>query len=108
MKLVAGNMPDPSSPDDVLASFTLQQDYGIHVGSSLHVPFYATSQRAALNSNGNVAPTGPTVTLHVVGIVAAEVEFPSGQAPEYDLFTTPAFARSVNHRTFKRRDMHQL
>ena len=101
VKLVAGNMPDPSSPDDVLASFTLQQDYGIHVGSSLQVPFYATSQKAALNSNGNVAPTGPTVTLHVVGIVAAEVEFPSGQAPEYDLFTTPAFARSVNHRTLE-------
>jgi hypothetical protein len=99
VKLVAGRMPDPSSPDEVLASFTLQQDYGIHIGSSLHVPFYASSQRAALNSNGQVAPTGPSLTLHVVGLVAAEFEFPSGQGPEYDLFTTPAFARAVNHRT---------
>ena len=42
---------------------------------------------------------GPTLALHVVGIAAAEFEFPSGQAPEYDLFTTPAFARAVNHQT---------
>ena len=101
VKLVSGRMPNPSSPDEVLASFNLQQDYGIHIGSSLRVPFYSSSQRAALNSNGQVAPSGPTVTLHVVGIAAAEFEFPSGQTPEYDLFTTPAFARAVNHRTIE-------
>ncbi len=101
VKLVAGRMPSPSAPDEVLASFTLQHDYGIQIGSSLRVPFYAPSQRAALNSNGAVAPTGPTLTLHVVGIEAAEFEFPSGTGPEYDLFTTPAFARSVNHRTLQ-------
>src|ERR1700689_2446619 len=89
VKLVAGHMPDPSSPDQVLASFNLQQDYGIHIGSVLRVPFYATSQGAALNSGSNAAPTGPTVALHVTGIAAAEFEFPVGQSPEYDLFTTP-------------------
>jgi ABC-type lipoprotein release transport system permease subunit len=101
VKLVAGRKPDPTSSDEVLASFTFQQDYGIHVGSSLRVPLYASSQGAALNSNGAVAPTGPTLTLHVVGIAAAEFEFPSGTGPEYDLFTTPAFARAVNHRTLE-------
>jgi hypothetical protein len=101
VKLVSGRMPNPSAAHEVLASFTLQQEYGIHVGSSLRVPFYSSSQRAALNSNGAVAPSGPTVTLHVVGIVAAEFEFPSGQTPEYDLFTTPAFARAVNHQTLE-------
>ena len=45
-----------------------------------------------------MAPSGPTVALHVVGIAAAEMEFPSGSTPEYDLFTTPAFARAVNKR----------
>ena len=99
VKLVSGRMPNPASPDEVLASFTLEQDDGVHIGSTLHVPFYASSQRAALNSNGQVAPSGPTLALHVVGIAAAEFEFPSGQAPEYDLFTTPAFARAVNHQT---------
>ena len=101
VKLRLGRMPDPSSPDEVLASFTLEQDYGIHIGSSLRVPFYSSSQRAAINSSGQVAPSGPTLTLHVVGIAAAELEFPSGQSPEYDLFTTPAFARAVNHRTLE-------
>jgi hypothetical protein len=101
VKLTSGRMPNPSSPDQVLASFNLQQDYGVHIGSTLRVPFYATSQRAALNSNGAIPPTGPTLTLHVVGLEAAEVEFPSGQGPEYDLFTTPAFARAINHRTLE-------
>ncbi len=99
VKLVAGRMPDPSSPTEVLASFTLEQDYGLHIGSVLHVPFYARSQRAALNGNRPVAPRGPSLTLHIVGTAAAELEFPSGQAPEEDLFTTAAFARAVNHRT---------
>ena len=38
MKLVAGQMPAESSPYEVLASFTLQQDYGVHIGSVIHVP----------------------------------------------------------------------
>ena len=96
VKLVAGHMPAESSPYDVLASFTLQQDFGVHIGSVVHVPLYASSQLAALGSGANVAPAGPTVALHVVGIGAAEMEFPSGTTPEYDLFTTPAFARAIN------------
>ena len=98
VKLVAGRMPAESSPYDVLASFTLQQDYGVHIGSVIHAPLYASSQLPALGSGANVAPSGPTVALHVVGIGAAEMEFPSGTTPEYDLFTTPAFARAVNKR----------
>ena len=99
VKLVAGRMPAQSSPDDVLASFTLQQDYGVHIGTVIHAPLFAPSQLAALQSGANEAPSGPTVALHVVGIDAAELEFPSGTGPEYDLFTTPAFAREVNKRT---------
>ena len=98
VKLVAGQMPVRSSPYDVLASFTLQQDFGVHIGSVIHAPLYAWSQLPALGSGANVAPSGPTVALHVVGIGAAELEFPSGSAPEYDLFTTPAFARAINKR----------
>ena len=99
VKLVAGRMPTQSSPDEVLASFNLQQDYGAHIGTVIHIPLYASSQRQALVSGANEAPSGQTVALHVVGIEAAELEFPSGQAPEYDLFTTQAFARAVNKHT---------
>jgi FtsX-like permease family len=98
VKLVAGQMPPESSPYDVLASFTLQQDYGVHIGSVIHAPLYASSQLSTLSSGASVAPSGPTVALHVVGIGAAEMEFPSGTTPEYDVFTTPAFARAVNQR----------
>ena len=98
VKLVAGQMPAKSSPYDVLASFTLQQDYGVHIGSVIHAPLYASSQLPALASGANVSPSGPMVAFHVVGIGAAEMEFPSGSTPEYDLFTTPAFARAVNKR----------
>ena len=98
VKLVAGQMPAESSPYDVLASFTFQQDYGVHIGSVIHAPLYASSQLPALGSGANVAPSGPTVALHVVGIGAAEMEFPSGTTPEYDLFTTSAFAHALNKR----------
>lgn len=96
VKLVAGRMPTQSSTNQVLASFTLQQDYGVHIGSVIRAPFYASSQRQGLTAGANEAPSGPTVAFHVVGIEAAESEFPSGQGPEYELFTTQAFARAWN------------
>jgi len=100
-RLVSGRLPDPSAPDEVLASFTLQQDYGVHLGTVIRVPFYALSQASAY-SNATGAPPkpkGPTIDLHVVGFEATEFEFPSGSTPSYDLYTTPAFARTVIPRT---------
>ena len=99
VKLVAGRMPTQSAPDEVLASYNLAQDYGVHIGTVIHIPLYASSQAQAVISGADVAPSGPTVAVHVVGFEAAELEFPSGQAPEYDLFTTQAFARAVNTHT---------
>ena len=96
-KLVSGHVPDPSAPDQVLASYSLQQDDGVHVGTVIHLPFYAPSQAAAANSVVGAPPTprGPTVSLRVVGIAATEFDFPSGETPSYELFATPAFARVV-------------
>ncbi|MGB8197217.1 MAG: FtsX-like permease family protein [Acidimicrobiales bacterium] len=99
VKLVSGRMPDPTSRTQVLASFTLEQDYGIHVGSVMHVPFYSAAQISPLSGASPGKPAGPTLALHVVGIAAAEFEFPSGETPEYDLFTTPAFAHYINPKT---------
>jgi hypothetical protein len=100
-KLVSGRLPDPSAPDQVLASFTLQQDDGVHLGTVIHVPFYAPSQLRALNTATGVPliHIGPTVAFHVVGIEAAVGEFPSGSAPVYDLFASRTFARTVVPRT---------
>lgn len=100
-KLVSGRLPDPSAPDQVLASFTLQQDDGVHLGTVIHVPFYAPSQLRALNTatGAPLIHLGPTVAFHVVGIEAAVGEFPSGSAPVYDLFASRTFARTVVPRT---------
>ena len=99
--LIAGHLPDPSAPDQVLASFTLEQDAGVHVGSVIRVPFEAPDEGAAYN-NPNVGlppPHGPTVAFHVVGIEASEFEFPSGGTTVYLLYTDRAFARQVLPRT---------
>ncbi|HEV3280263.1 MAG TPA: FtsX-like permease family protein, partial [Acidimicrobiales bacterium] len=95
-KLVSGQLPDPSRPDQVLASSTLQQS-GVRVGTVFHVPFEAPSQAADYNNpnTGLPDPHGPHLALHVVGIEASEVEFPSGTAPVYLLYAGPGFTRSV-------------
>ncbi len=95
--LVSGRLPDPADPDQILASFTLQQDDGVQVGTVIHVPFEAPSQSADYNNpnTGLPNPKGPRLALRVVGIEASEFEFPSGIAPVYFLYTDRAFARTV-------------
>jgi ABC-type lipoprotein release transport system permease subunit len=99
VKLVAGRMPDQSDPHQVLASFSLQQDAGVHIGTVIHVPLYAASQRTALLSGADVKPGGPTVALRVVGIEAADGEFPGTGPPDHNVYITQAFARTVNRQT---------
>jgi ABC-type lipoprotein release transport system permease subunit len=100
-KLVSGHRPDPSAPDQVLASFTLQQNDGVHLGTVIHVPFYSPAQASAYDNaiGAPPRPDGPAVAFHVVGFEAAESEFPSGSSVTYELYTTPAFARTVLPRT---------
>ena len=99
VNLVAGRLPNPSNPHEALASFTLQRDDGVHVGTGVNIPMFARSQQqAVLESTGpGPAPHGPTIKLTVVGIEAAVTEFPSGINPAgtsatYDLYTSQAFA----------------
>lgn len=96
-KLVAGRLPRQSAADEVLASFTLAQDKGVRLGSVIHVPLYGRRQ-AALAGGSLPPPRGPQVALRIVGIEAAENEFPSGQQPLYDLYTTRAFTAAENQR----------
>ena len=98
-KLVAGRMPNQSDPDQVLASFTLRRDDGVHLGAVIRVPFASPAQRSAALGNGSFTPHGPTVDLRVVGIEASETEFPNTNTPSYDLYTTQAFAREDGARS---------
>jgi len=100
--LVSGRLPNPSHPDEVLASFNLQRDEGVQLGSVIRVPFYTRAQASALfnNPSGLLKPQGPTVAFRVVGFEATETEFPfGGSTPSYDLYATPAFAGTVVPRT---------
>ncbi len=99
VKLVAGRMPNQSDPDQVLASYTLQRDNGVRIGSVIHVHLDAASQRAEAETNAIVDATGPRVALRVVGFEAAEQEFPSTNYAGYDLYTTEAFDRSLDARS---------
>ncbi len=94
--LVSGRMPDPSNPHEVLASYTLQQDAGVHLGTVIHVPFFSRSQVAADNGNGPPpVPAGPNAAFRVVGFEATEFEFPAGGTNTYLLYATAAFAHRV-------------
>ncbi len=99
VKLVSGRMPDQSSVHEALASFTLQRDYGIGPGTVIRIPMAAASQWGAelkaLAGGPVPKPAGPTIALRVVGIAAAESEFPSGQSSAYDLYPTQAFAAAT-------------
>jgi len=96
-KLLSGHFPDQSAPDEVLASFTLQRDDGVRLGSLIRVPFYSTSQNSVYNNSTAVLPKpeGPTVAFRVVGLEASESEFPVGSAPTYDLWGNQALARTM-------------
>ena len=99
-KLESGRWPDQSRPNEVLASFPLAQDLGVRVGTAIRVPFYAASQADAVDAGGALpVPTGPTVSLRVVGIEAAEVDLPAGSTPSYGLYGTRALAAQLRSAT---------
>ncbi len=94
VKLVAGRWPRTSAPDEVLASFNFESDYGVHIGTRITFRFFSPAQDQAFLDNTG-APDGPVRTLHVVGIEAAESEFPYGSTPSYDLWSTTSLSRAL-------------
>jgi ABC-type lipoprotein release transport system permease subunit len=97
VKLLSGRMLDQSNPDEVLASYTLARDNGVHIGSVIQVLTPTPAQLKLGPSKANMAAV-PRRSLGVVGLVVTENEFPAGNGPRYDLFATKAFAMAVNHR----------
>ena len=93
--LLSGRMPRQSDPGEVLASFTLARDNGVRIGSVLRPQLGTQAQL-----EGGKAKPSPALrpALRVVGIVASEVEFPSGASPHYDLYATTAYAAAFSDR----------
>jgi ABC-type lipoprotein release transport system permease subunit len=98
VRLLSGRMPDQSRPDEVLASYTLARDSGARIGSVIRVLIPTRAQLKEDRAKVSMAAV-PRRSLRVVGFVVTENEFPNGQGPRYDLFSTRAFAAAVNHRT---------
>jgi FtsX-like permease family len=99
VKLLSGRMPDQSNPAEVLASFTMQRDLGIRLGSHIRIRFASARQRNEILNGTEITPNGPLYDFRVVGIEASENEFPAANSTNYNLYTTKAFTRSVNKKT---------
>lgn len=98
VSLLSGRMPRQSAPDEVLASFSLARDNGVRIGSVLRPQLITPAQ---FRGDPHARPDRSPVihpALRVVGIVAAESEFPSGSAQHYDLYVTTAYGAPRNHR----------
>jgi ABC-type lipoprotein release transport system permease subunit len=98
IKLLSGRLP--TGPHDALVGFSMQQQFGLKIGSVITVPFYRKSQaRELVGTNAYVIPHGPRVRFRVVGFEASENDFPSS-SPNYSLFTSPAFDRGLGRTMF--------
>ncbi len=96
-KLVAGRMP--MAWDEVLAGFTMEQQFGVRIGSIVTVPFYSLAQASAVE-NGNPTPRGARISFRVVGLEANVTDFPAG-SPTYNLYTSQAFDRGQGRRALR-------
>ncbi len=93
IKLLSGRLP--TRAHDALVGFSMQQQYGLEIGSIVSVPLYKKSQgHVVIFGNGYVVPHGPVVHFRVVGVEASVDDFPSS-TPSYSLFTSRAFDRST-------------
>ena len=93
IKLLSGHFP--TGVHDVLVGFSMQQQFGLIIGSIVNVPLYEKSQTHAwLIDNNYLIPHGPVVHFRVVGIEASENDFPT-TSPSYSVFTSRAFDRSM-------------
>ena len=99
VKLLSGRMPNQSNPAEVLASYTMQRDLGIHFGSHIRIRFASQQQRNEVLNGAEITPDGPLHDFKVVGTEASEDEFPTTSGTNYRLYATKAFLRSINDRT---------
>ena len=77
VKLVAGRMPDQSDAGEVLASFTLQRDYGIGLGTVIRIPLAAPSpSRAYPSGPGSPACSGGPAGRPAAGFHSRTVPSP--------------------------------
>jgi hypothetical protein len=110
--VVAGHLPDPSSPFDVVIDELAASKLHARVGSSLHLRSVSAAQLALSAQPSSAGPgpaavAGPFYTLRVAAVVRfvpdvnAIVPYAAKQDVEYEgqqnAFLTPAFATHLAH-----------
>ncbi len=90
IKLLSGRLPVRAH--EILVGYSMQQQFGLRIGSTVTVPFFAPDQREqVLNSNENPPARGPRITFRVVGVEASAVDFAT--TATYSIYTSDAFDR---------------
>jgi hypothetical protein len=91
VKLLSGKFP--VGPKEILVGYSMQQQYGRHIGSIVSVPTFASDQRQAVLVDNESRPArGPRLNFRVVGIEGSAVDFAS-TTPIYSIYTSVAFDR---------------
>jgi hypothetical protein len=91
IKLLSGQLP--VGAHDVLVGYSMQQRFGLHIGSYITVPFYAPSQHEeVINANSPPPAHGPRLRFRVVGVEVSLIDFPSS-SPTYSLYVSNAFTK---------------
>jgi hypothetical protein len=92
VKLLSGSFP--VGPKEILVGYSMQQQYGLHIGSTVIVPTFAPDQRRAVLVLNEYPPArGPRLRFRVVGVAASAVDFAS-TSPSYSIYTSDAFDRA--------------
>jgi hypothetical protein len=91
VKLLSGRYPVGAK--EILVGYSMQQQYGLRIGSIVTVPTYAPDQRqAVLIDNQSPRARGPRLNFRVAGVAASAVDFAT-TSPSYSVYTSDAFDR---------------
>jgi hypothetical protein len=103
--ILAGRIPNPERSDEVVVNPAAAEHVHLRVGSSLRFRAFGPEQAQDLLRGTNAPPTGPNVTVRVVGIVRFPADL-SVAPPTPDvtytgndtMFFTPAFVEKYRDR----------
>jgi ABC-type lipoprotein release transport system permease subunit len=97
VRLTSGRLP--TRTDEIAVGYATQQQFHLHLGSTVVVPLYALRQRQEVFASSGTPPAhGAIMRFTVVGIAASVIDFPS-TTPSYSLYVSPAFADTVGRRS---------
>ena len=85
--LLAGRMPDPARPDEVLTTPEVLAQNGLRLGDTVVARLYTVAEADRAAGSDEVSPTGPRQPLRIVAVVRTPA-----LVDTFELTTTPAFA----------------